>query len=358
MAALSESLIWARFLRFLPMDLSDFSAWDVVSLSSQRIKGIWAAVSSFSAKLRVSVDIGLSWPWLSPLATPVLHSCLLLQERMMKRSMLSSTATMVWWKGAWPRLSTMRRTSRSSSSPHGRGHHIGMFHPPTASVKDIMDEVVDLTGIGEGGFTLCGVTTGYTWKNDTQVGDLDKDCYTAYIVLKGLSGGTKGTKVIKTVLKGQCSWFVLRRCLGQEHLWKHHQPVAETHHLEDGRCQGSLHPLFLLRAYKRWRHIWQSTRQQPMSRHKGLSHSSLPSRIWTRWWARLVPQPRGQGTSSMTTSRVSVLTRKEKSAFLWLPSSFKVALLSRRSRRAIQPHLLLCHMLMFICVAEREQCHS
>ena len=85
---------------------------------------------------------------------------------------------------------------------HGRGHHIGMFHPPTASVKDIMDEVVDLTGIGEGGFTLCGVITGYTWKNDTQVGDLDKDCYTAYIVLKGLSGGTKGTKVIKTVLKG------------------------------------------------------------------------------------------------------------------------------------------------------------
>ena len=72
---------------------------------------------------------------------------------------------------------------------HGRGHQIGMFHPPTASVKDIMDEVVDLTGIGEGGFTLCGVTTGYTWKNDTQVGDLDKDCYTAYIVLKGLRGG-------------------------------------------------------------------------------------------------------------------------------------------------------------------------
>lgn len=42
---------------------------------------------------------------------------------------------------------------------HGRGHQIGMFHPPTASVKDIMDEVVDLTGIGEGGFTLRGVTT-------------------------------------------------------------------------------------------------------------------------------------------------------------------------------------------------------
>lgn len=68
---------------------------------------------------------------------------------------------------------------------HGRGHRIGMFHPPTASVKEIINEVVDLTGIGEDDFTLRGVITGLTWKNDVQVGELGKDSYTAYIVLRG-----------------------------------------------------------------------------------------------------------------------------------------------------------------------------
>ena len=80
-------------------------------------------------------------------------------------------------------------------------HSIGMYHPPTATVKDIINEVADLTGIGTDDMVLRGVMTGATWEHDGLVEDLGDDGYRAYIVLR-LRGGGKAT-LKKTMVKNK-----------------------------------------------------------------------------------------------------------------------------------------------------------
>lgn len=85
---------------------------------------------------------------------------------------------------------------------HGRSHSIGMYHPPTATVKDIINEVADLTGIGTDDMILRGVMTGATWEHDELVDDLGADGYRAYIVLRLRGGGgVKRKKVLVSDMK-------------------------------------------------------------------------------------------------------------------------------------------------------------